>query len=305
MSSKSLVICDQEEKYASAFAAYLTKKKELALQVQVCSDPGQARKIQQEKAIDILLISSGYSQEMRKEIQAGSVFVLTETASASTGPLEIPVYRYQSGEAILAEVICQCGLKGEEEGLFLQAAKKRQMRIIGIFSPVHRTGKTGYGLEMGKELAVSYNVLYINMELYGGIGGHFPKEGQTLADLIYYSRQESRNFGMILTTLAKHMESLDYLLPFRVSEDIKAVTPEEWTSLLMQIEQCAIYDVLILDIDEGIQDVYGVLRQCTEVMVPVARDPAARAKLFQFEEELRLLGYEDVKKKLVKKELER
>ena len=34
-------------------------------------------------------------------------------------------------------------------------------------------------------------------------------------------------------------------------------------------------------------------------------DPAARAKLFQFEEELRLLGYEDVKKKLVKKELER
>ena len=178
MSSKSLVICDQEEKYASAFAAYLTKKKELALQVQVCSDPGQARKIQQEKAIDILLISSGYSQEMRKEIQAGSVFVLTETASASTGPLEIPVYRYQSGEAILAEVICQCGLKGEEEGLFLQAAKKRQMRIIGIFSPVHRTGKTGYGLEMGKELAVSYNVLYINMELYGGIGGHFPEEGQ-------------------------------------------------------------------------------------------------------------------------------
>ena len=107
--SRSLVICDQEEKYASALAAYLTKKKELALQVQVCSDPGQVRRIQQEEAIDILLISSGYTQEIRKEIQAGSVFVLTETASASTGPLEVPVYRYQSGEAILAEVICRCG----------------------------------------------------------------------------------------------------------------------------------------------------------------------------------------------------
>lgn len=175
--SRSLVICDQEEKYASALAAYLTKKKELALQVQVCSDPGQVRRIQQEEAIDILLISSGYTQEIRKEIQAGSVFVLTETASASTGPLEVPVYRYQSGEAILAEVICQCGLKGEE-GLFLQAAKKRQMRIIGIFSPVHRTGKTGYGLEMGKELAVSYNVLYINMELYGGSAVIFQRKGR-------------------------------------------------------------------------------------------------------------------------------
>ncbi len=164
-------------------------------------------------------------------------------------------------------------------------------------------GKDRYELEMGKELAVSI-MSCISTWNCMGIGGHFPEEGQTLADLIYYSRQESRNFGMILTTLAKHMESLDYLLPFRVSEDIKAVTSKEWTSLLMQIEQCAIYDVLILDIDEGIQDVYGVLRQCTEVMVPVANDPAARAKL-QFEEELRLLGYEDVKKKLVKKELER
>ncbi len=36
----------------------LQRKKELALQVQVCSDPGQVRRIQQEEAIDILLISS-------------------------------------------------------------------------------------------------------------------------------------------------------------------------------------------------------------------------------------------------------
>lgn len=305
MSSRSLVICDQEEKYAFAFAAFLAKRKELALQVQVCSDPGQALKIQQKKAIDILLISSSYTQEMKKDIKAGSVFVLTESGNTSVGPGEVPVYRYQSGEAILAEVICQYSGQCQEEGLFIKAVKKKQMRIIGLFSPIHRMGKTAYGLEMGKELAASYNVLYINMELYGGIGGHFPQDGQTLADLIYYSRQESRNFGMILTTLVRHMESLDYLLPFKVSEDIKAVTSEEWKSLLMQIAQCAVYDILILDIDEGIQDVYGVLRQCTEVVVPVAKDPAARAKLFQFEEELKLLGYEDVKNKLVKKELGR
>ena len=63
--SRSLVICDQEEKYASAPAAYLTKGKELALQVQVCSDPGQVRRIQQEEEIDILLISSGYTHAPR------------------------------------------------------------------------------------------------------------------------------------------------------------------------------------------------------------------------------------------------
>ena len=61
--------------------------------------------------------------------------------------------------------------------------------MIGIFSPVHRSGKTGYGLRLGQELAVSRNVLYLNMEIYGGIGGHFPEEGHTLGDVLYYLRQ--------------------------------------------------------------------------------------------------------------------
>ena len=34
------------------------------------------------------------------------------------------------------------------------------------------------------------------------------------------------------------------------------------------------------------------------------KDEVAQAKVFQFEEELHLMGYEDVRRKLVKKELE-
>lgn len=43
MSSRSLVICDQEEGYAEALAAYLMKRKELALQVRVYHHPAQVR----------------------------------------------------------------------------------------------------------------------------------------------------------------------------------------------------------------------------------------------------------------------
>ena len=67
MSSRSLVICDQEEKYASALAAYLTKKRNSRWYR--CATIRDSVRIQQEEAIDILLISSGYTQEIRKEIQ--------------------------------------------------------------------------------------------------------------------------------------------------------------------------------------------------------------------------------------------
>ena len=49
-------------------------------------------------------------------------------------------------------------------------------------------------MRLGKDLAKTYNVLYLNLEMYGGIGGHFPEIGQTVADALYYSRQEKKQF---------------------------------------------------------------------------------------------------------------
>ena len=51
-----------------------------------------------------------------------------------------------------------------------------------------------------------------------------------------------------------------------------------------------------------VRDVYGLLRICTEIHVPTIKDKLAEAKLLQMEEELHLLGFDDVKKKMVKKE---
>lgn len=302
MSNKNLVICDREEGYAEAFAVFLMKRKELAFQVQVCDGITQAQTVMQERPIDILLIGSAYPAAERRKLKAGKVFLLSGSGKTEADDGETVVYKYQSGEAILAEIIRECSEEEDGDSLFIRAVKTGKIRIIGIFSPVHRIGKTGYGLKLGQELAASGNVLYLNMELYGGIGGHFPEEGRTLADILYYARQESRNISLILTTLVEHMGGLDYLLPARVSEDIRSVTAEEWTGLVRQITEQSIYDVVILDIDEGVKGVYDLLRVCTEIHVLTARDTSAKAKLLQMEEELHLLGYDDVKKKMVKKE---
>lgn len=299
MSGRSLVICDQEEGYAAAFAVFLMKKKEFAFQVQVCKDFSQVKAVMKERPIDILLVGGNYPAGEYGEVQADRLFILKDTGGADAGEYEI--YKYQSGEAILSAIICQCSKEDPAKDMFFYPSKSRQIRIIGVFSPVHRSGKTGYALQTGQELAVSENVLYLNLEIYGGVGGHFPEEGHTLADALYYARQESGGLGMRLASLVKHMGTMDYLLPVRVSEDIKAVTLEEWTGLLHQIAKQSIYDVLILDIDEGLRDVYGILRMCTEIHVPTAKDAAAKAKLLQMDEELRLLGYDDVKKKMIRR----
>ena len=110
------------------------------------------------------------------------------------------------------------------------------------------------------------------------------------------------DLGWMLASMVSHMGPLDYLLPARVSEDLKAVPGKDFQRLISQIVTEGMYEVVILDLDEGIRDVYELLRMCTEIHMPVPSDRIAEAKIFQFEEELHLLGYDDVKQKIRKKE---
>ena len=158
MGSRNLVICDREQEYAAAFAAYLLKKQELALQVQVCQSLEQVKRIREKSEIQVLLLSEDYSEEERNAIDAEQVFILTERAggrqiSREGADSSLEIYRYQSAEMILAEIFGKCSEREAFDGLFFTKVRTQKMEIIGVFSPCHRCGKTRYALELGKKLA--------------------------------------------------------------------------------------------------------------------------------------------------------
>ena len=300
MVSKNLVICDSEEGYAQALAMYFMRKKELAAEVQVCSTVTQVMELEKTKKIHLLFLAGEYAKEAKEKLQAEKIFLLTTGTEEADG--ENQVYKYQSGEKIVEDMIRICGLEASENESIYKGGRKQGGKIIGIFSPVHRIGKTTYGLKLGEEMAATENVLYLNLEIYGGIGGHFEEGEQTLADVLYYARQEKGNLGLLLTTVVKHRKNLDYIVPMPVAEDVKSVKAEEWLMLIRRILEQSIYDVIILDLDEGISGVYELLRACTKIYLLYTQDLYGQAKLRQFENEVNLLGYEDILRKLVRKE---
>ncbi len=300
MVSKNLVICDSEEGYAQALAMHFMRKKELAAEVQVCSTVTQVMELEKTKKIHLLFLAGEYAKEAKGKLQAEKIFLLTTGTEEADG--ENQVYKYQSGEKIVEDMIRICGLEASENESIYKGGRKQGGKIIGIFSPVHRIGKTTYGLKLGEEMAATENVLYLNLEIYGGIGGHFEAGEQTLADVLYYARQEKGNLGLLLTTVVKHRKNLDYIVPMPVAEDVKSVKAEEWLMLIRRILEQSIYDVIILDLDEGISGVYELLRACTKIYLLYTQDLYGQAKLRQFENEVNLLGYEDILRKLVRKE---
>ncbi len=301
MKSKNLVVCDTEEEYAKALAMFFTRKKELMLQVHVCSSVSLAEALSDEIRIDILLLAAEYAKKAQEKVKAEKVFVLSAGEELKE-KLEFPVlYKYQPGEKLFNDIIHECAELFDSGDMMRSIIGRKDQKIVGVFSPVHRIGKTAYALKLGEELAETENVLYLNLEVFAGLEGHFKQGGQTLADVLYYARQEKGNLGLLLTTLVCHRGNLDYVNPMPVSEDMKEIRGPEWAELVNKILEQSIYETIVLDIDDGIQGLYILLKCCTEIHMPVLEDEYSRAKLLQFEREVTLLGQEDIMKKIIRK----
>ena len=116
-------------------------------------------------------------------------------------------------------------------------------------------------------------------------------------------RKEHRHWQMSCIMQGRNRAiNLDYIVPMPVSEDIKEIDSEEWIRLIQKIIEQSIYEIVILDMDEGVRDIYRVLRICNEIHMLTIDEPVAEAKVAQFEAELELLGYEDVRRKIIRKE---
>lgn len=302
MSSRNLVICDREKEYAERLADCLSGKKELALQVKLCSSPEQVAAIRRETAVDILLADERIPFGEEELAGISKVMKLSSTAADTENPIH-SIFRYQSGNEIynrLIEALADSGM-----GEFWNVRKRERGKLVGIYSPVHRLGQTAFALRKGKELAKTANVLYMNMESYAGIGGYFPEETRNLSMLLYYAKQESGNPGLLITTLVKQMEGLDYIPPVIFPEDLKTVTVSEWMWLFGEILNHSIYDVLILDLGDCVQGLFEILKACDSVYMPVADDALAVSKIYQYEEVLCRQGYGEVWERMIRCDIRR
>ena len=153
--------------------------------------------------------------------------------------------------------------------------------LIGIYSPVHRIGKTRFAMRMGRVLSESIPTLYLNLEGYSGLNYYLPEEsGMNLGDLLYYMKQESINPVWKISTLISHMNGVDYIAPIRAEQDFREVTKEEWNQLLDLILEKSIYKVIILDLGDTVDGLYDLLGRCSKVYTPYIEEGAAKYNIF-------------------------
>lgn len=302
MYGKNLVICDREKQYAKNLLQIFSSKHETGIQLYLFYTLEELKKFSEQKRIHILLIAGEYRKEDREEIPAEFRYVLIrDNKQLPDG--EKGILRYQSADAIWTQIFKNASKQEREPE---SVTVKTNGAIIGVYSPIHRIGKTRFAIGMGKRLAEKEPALYLNLEGYSGEEFYFREKPEgNLGDLLYYHRQERNNLGIRISTMAGQIEKLDYIYPMPYLQDLKAVKKDEWLGLLERIRRECIYGKVILDIGDSVDGLFAILKACDVIYTPYTDESISMAKLTQYTEGLRKTGMEEILEKTVQKLLKK
>lgn len=291
MNERNLVICDREIRYADSLGENISMREDLAVRVYVCSNLEKVSEFLKEKPIHLFVVDEGYTYDERSQIEANQVFVLCRGRVTDLGDEECQVGKYQCADEIIREIF-EVYIDKTKENV-MRSMRKDRARLLAVYSPIHRLGKTTFAIALGRECAKKKRVLYLNLEEYAGLTG---EEGLNLGDLFYYMKQGNGNLGIRLQAAVRKMEEMDYLMPIPVSQDLKEVSGNEWNMLLNEIAENSTYELVILDVGESLQGLFGILERCDRIYMPILDDEISQNKLKQYDENLKQLNLEKIER---------
>lgn len=302
MRKRIFAVCDLEESYACSLTDYLNEKKSTPFEVQAFTNVESLQAFAREHEIEILLISTRAMCNEIRELPVARTIILSE-GEPLQGLEEYPfVYKYQSSDQLLSEVLEYYAEAQPQPYIFGSSARKT--RIYGVYSPIGRARKTSFALTLGEMLSENSQVLYLNFEEFSGFEELFNRKYRTdISDLIYFSRQKEGGFIYKLNSVVQTFHELHYIPPALSPADIRDVSGKEWMDFLQEISMYGEYDILILDLSEQVDDLFQILRICDRIYLPVLEDAISQAKLSQYEKLIHMLDMEDILEKTRKLKL--
>lgn len=326
-----LVICDEQKEYAEQLFRVLEEQLGEGYKFHLFCDVEKLEEYADRREFDVLIIGEEYEKKIRNDLKEKKRIVLTDRrqepgaggdaeagreGDKADGRIRKMIFRYQPAEDIVSLIrkVIIPGKTTEEKRAERKIYNSKIIRkpairdspatkgLIGVYSPIHRIGKTRFAIRMGQKMAEKMDVLYLNLEGYSGYKYYFPEgEKKDLGDIMYCMKQERSDYGLKISSMAGQIGRMDFVAPMENEQDLRSVRSEEWISLFdMILEEC-FYDTVILDLGDCIDGLYEILRKCGKVYTPYIRDGISEAKLAQYEDNLRQTGYEDVLEHTVKR----
>ena len=167
----------------------------------------------------------------------------------------------------------------------------QKSRIIGVYSPVGRCGKTAFAFTLGQDLSRSSKTLFLTLEECCALSALTGTEYEAgLSELLYYYRQGEYSH-LRLRGVTYSWGELDYVPPAEYPEDLAQMKGEELAGLIDLIASEGLYETIVVDLGHFFWGTELFLSLCDVVYTPVQEDPVSLVKLEQWQKYIEVSGY--------------
>lgn len=299
MNKGVLAIYDLDADYANCLLEYISDRQGIPFKTIAFTEKEELLKYTSESYVDILLISASEMEDRIAQQNIGKIILLSAGNIFSEYIGYSSIYKYQSTENIIREVI-DCYVDVHKDNGIISISRGNT-DIIGVYSPLGRIGKTTFALTLGQVLAVDYSVLYINMEEFSAFDKIFEKNYPgDLSDLMYFYKQNPEVIPIKLQAIVNNIHGMDYVPPLLYSTDLRNINTEEWVNLIQKIASTGTYDKIILDLGSVVKDVFQILNICSSIYMPIDDDRISLMKIAAYEEYLLNCQLEELINRTVK-----
>lgn len=293
MEKRILAILDSEEKYAYGLTEYMSEKPILPFRIHMFTDKNRFITYSERENIECLLITENLYNHEIDVLDIPHIIILSETGNIINQTL-LHVNKYQSVEYIFREILKYFSEHDNSPSSQFRTTRTK-MKIIGVYTPLGRCLQTTFSITLGQLLSKRGKTLYLNFERYSGLSRMMRREfSSDISDLMYYFECAKEKLTLRIESIVENINGMDFIPPAQIYQNLVGIKGEQWLDLIAEIEKCTDYEYMILDLTDGIYDLWDVLRFCDVVYTISRKDPLALAKIEQYEKALQESDYKDV-----------
>ncbi len=280
-----LAIYDLESGYADSLMQYIHQKQNMPFKTVAFTNKNALYEYLKEHHIDILLISVTDMEKELEDEDIEKIILLSNGKIFSEYIGYASIYKYQSSERIIREVLDYFVEVHNCENIVTNISQS--VEIVAVYSPVKRIGQTILSLTLGQILANDFTTLYINMEEFSAFDKIFHQsyEGD-LSDLMYFYKQSPDILPIKLKAIVNTIHQLDYIPPLVYSKDLRNIDTGGWVELIKSVAATGMYEKIVIDLSSVVADVFSILDICSKVYMPTINDMVSSMKISAFEEYL-------------------
>lgn len=257
--------------YMNSLWEYFSSKNFL-LESRLFTKEESLRKYLENHRPDVLLLGQEVSAAAGGFKQyAENIVVLSEGNLVSEGEEEYPlVFKYQSGSAILREIMGMIGEDGE-----VSAASLTEMaghtEFLGIYRPY------GDPIPLQRVFCVKggeeKKSLLINMELLSGLEtGKEENRERGMSEIVFYLKEKNEKLAVKMASLIRNWEGIDCLYPVQDYRDLYSLNRDDMDRLLSVLANETEYERVVFDVGFLSDSALYLLYCCDRIYIPRAKN---------------------------------